>query len=240
MSNASDIRLEKILSERGVAARRKAAEIIAAGRVTVDGAIVTEPGARADPMRARIAVDGSPLPPERPAVRLIALHKPRGYVCSRSPRQGRTVYELLGSAEQSLLPVGRLDKDSEGLLLMTNDGALMQRLTHPRHGQAKTYRVTVSGALDAAALQRLRGPMDIDGYRLRPVDVDYVKAAEKPGRHILRFRLREGRNRQIRKMCNAAGLHVHRLVRIEMAGVALTGLQAGKWREIQPAALQAT
>ena len=147
-NSAVAVRLQKYLSERGAASRREAAVLICAGHVSVNGRVVLEPGCRVTPGRDLIALDGRILSEVRPAFRTIMLNKPRGYVCSRSAKQGRSVLELAAAVSERLVPVGRLDKDSEGLLLLSNDGALTLRVTHPRYGHVKRYHVTVSGRVD--------------------------------------------------------------------------------------------
>lgn len=226
------IRLQKVLAERGVASRRHCALVIADGRVAVNGQVVTEPGTRVDPSSDTITLDGGPLPRVKPESRTILLNKPRGYICSTSSREGRTVYDLVPNTAERLVPVGRLDKNSEGLLLLSNDGDLVNRLTHPRFGQEKTYRVTVSGSPTEATLARLRSRMVIDDYRIQPAVVNCLRPAEKAERAILAFTLTEGRNRQIRKMCATAGLRIHRLVRVSIAGLTLAGLDTGQWRDL--------
>jgi 23S rRNA pseudouridine2605 synthase len=226
------IRLQKALADRGVASRRGAADLIRRGRVTVDGIVTREPGLRVDPGRQTVAVDGITLSQAPEPHRTILLHKPRGLICSRSDVDGRTVYGLLPDELHSLVPAGRLDRNSEGLLVMSNDGDLVARLTHPRFGHGKTYRVTVSGTVDAATLARLQEPFMVDGHRTRPARVVVLKPAEAAGRLILEFTLREGRKRQVREMCAGVGLRVHRLVRTGEAGLTLRGLAPGEWREL--------
>lgn len=227
------IRLQKYLAERGVASRRASGEYIRAGRVTINGEVAREPGYRVCPDTDAIALDGTPLPHSANAPRTIVMYKPRGYICSRSSKQGKTVYELLPESARELVPVGRLDKDSEGLLLLSNDGELIQKLTHPRHGHAKTYEVTVSGEVTPDVMKTLRSPLQIDGYRTRPAEVRLPRKAEKPGRTVLEFTLHEGRNRQIRQLCSRAKLRVHRLIRVRMGGLGLDTLAGARWRELE-------
>jgi pseudouridine synthase len=230
-------RLQKLLAERGVASRRAAADLIRAGKVRVDGEPVREPGLRVDPDRSVVTIEGRPLPGVERR-RTILLHKPRGYVCSRVGQSSRSIYELLAGVPERVVPAGRLDKDSEGLLVLSNDGDLVNRLTHPRHGQVKVYRATVSGSLDGRVLDRLNGRLVIDGYRIQPAAVTRVRLGQKAGRAILEFRLAEGRNRQVRKMCAAVGLRVHRLVRTASGPLSLRGLSPGEWRDVTPAELK--
>jgi 23S rRNA pseudouridine2605 synthase len=227
------MRLQKFLAERGVASRRHAAAMIRAGRVQVDGGLKVEPGLHIQPGIHQVCVDGHPVGARQPR-RTLMLYKPRGYICSRSDKDGRTVYDLLHGVKERVVPVGRLDRDSEGLLLMSSDGELVDRLTHPRFDQHKTYIVTVSGALTAQALQTLRSRLPIDGYRIQPVEVRVVEGGAKAGRAVLQFVLREGRKRQIRRMCEAVGLQVHRLVRTAIRNLTVAGLKPGQWRDLQP------
>jgi len=226
-------RLQNVLSHAGVASRRHAAEIIAEGRVTVDGLVIREAGARVD-ASAKIAVDGRPLT-RAEARRTVMLYKPIGVLSSMSdPFGGRTVADLLhGQVAERLVPVGRLDKDSEGLLLMSNDGDLVLRLTHPRYEHEKTYVVRVAGRWSEDRLRILRGPVKMpDGYETRPVPVRVLKTAEN-NVTTLEFRLREGRKRQIRYMCSAAHLVVLSLKRVAVGGVKLDpALMPGQWRDL--------
>jgi len=231
-------RLQNILSHAGVASRRHAAEIIAAGRVTVDGLVVREAGARVEPT-AKIAVDGRPLAqPE--AKRTIMLYKPVGVLSSMSdPFGGETVADLLrGKVSERLVPVGRLDKDSEGLLLMSNDGDLVLKLTHPRYEHEKTYVVKAAGRWSDDKLRVLRGSVRMpDGYETRPVPVRILQPTEN-NVTTLEFKLREGRKRQIRYMCSAAHLVVVSLKRVAVGGVKLDpALAPGEWRDLTPAEL---
>ncbi len=227
-------RLQNVLAHAGIASRRKAAEIIAAGRVTVDGLVVREAGARVDPTVARIKVDGKPLAgAERK--RTIMLYKPAGVLSTVSdPFGGETVAALIrGKIPERLVPVGRLDKDSEGLLLMSNDGDLTLRLTHPRFEHEKTYIVRAAGHWSEDKLRTLRSEIEMpDGYRIRPVPVEVLRVGEN-NVHLLRFRLREGRKRQIRYMCSAAHLVVVSLKRVAIGDLQLPEtLQPGEWRDL--------
>lgn len=226
------IRLQKLLSERGVASRRAAAQMIEAGRVRVNGDVVTEPGYRVAVGSDAVSADGATLPAGKEEARTIMLYKPRGYICSASARQGRTVYDLVRDVPERIVPVGRLDKNSEGLLLMSNDGDLIHELTHPRFDHAKTYEVTVSGTVARGTLRQLRSDMLIDGYRIRRTRVRRLRSAEDGKRTVLEFVLKEGRNRQVRRMCAAAGLRVHRLVRCRVGGLSVSGLQPGAWKNV--------
>ncbi len=230
-------RLQNILAHAGVASRRKAAEIVAGGRVTVDGVVVKEPGARCDPAAVEIKVDGVKvvLPAK---TRTIVLYKPAGVLSTMSdPFGGRTVADLV-DVPQRLVPVGRLDKDSEGLLLMSDDGDLVNRLTHPRYEHKKTYLVNVAGRWSEEKLALLRSPITLDdGYTIRPVPVRVVRERENNTR-LLEFILSEGRKRQIRKMCSAAHLVVLSLKRTAIGAFPLPrDLEPGMWRDLTPAEL---
>ena len=217
-------RLQKLLSARGVASRRRAEDYLAAGRVTVNG-VPARVGDRADPDRDDIRVDGKPLPPLEARTYLM-LNTPRGYVCTRSDEKGRrTVMSLVAGCGAAVWPVGRLDLDSEGLLLLTDDGDLTQMLLHPSHEVEKEYHVWVEGDVERA-LPVLRGPMALDGTPLQPARVETV------GEGVLSVTIHEGRNRQLRRMCAAAGLSVRRLRRVREGALTLGGLPAGKWRRL--------
>lgn len=226
-------RLQNILSHAGVASRRHAAELIAAGRVTVDGLVVREAGARFDPATAIIALDGERIAaPERK--RTIMLYKPVGVLSTLSdPFGGATVADLVKGVPERVVPVGRLDKDSEGLLLMSNDGDLTLRLTHPRYEHEKTYVVEAAGHWGEDKLAILRGSVRMpDGYETRPVPVKVLKGPER-NVTTLEFRLREGRKRQIRYMCSAAHLVVLSLKRVAVGGLNLpSDLKPGEWRDV--------
>jgi 23S rRNA pseudouridine2605 synthase len=227
-------RLQNVLSHAGVASRRRAAEMIEAGRVTVDGIVVSRPCERVDPAAARICVDGAPLAAGE-AKRTIMLYKPAGVLSSTSdPFGGRTVADLVrGQVAERLVPVGRLDRDSEGLLLMSNDGDLTLRLTHPRFEHEKTYVVKVAGRWSEEKLRILRGPVKMpDGYVTRPAPVTVLRR-QADNTALLEFRLREGRKRQIRYMCSAAHLVVLSLVRVAIGGLRLPpDLRPGEWRDL--------
>ena len=230
-------RLQNILSHRGVASRRGAAAMIEEGRVTVDGAVVREPGARFDPASAEIAVDGTPLGAAAEKTRTIMMYKPAGVLSTVSdPFGGKTVLDLVrGQVRERLVPVGRLDKDSEGLLLLSNDGDLTYRLTHPRFEHEKTYVVRAAGRWSEEKLATLRSAVEMpDGYRIRPVPVEVVRIG-RDNVHVLCFKLREGRKRQIRYMCSAAHLVVLSLKRVAIGALRLPeDLQPGSWRDLAP------
>lgn len=231
-------RIQNILSHAGVASRRHAAAMIAAGRVAVDGRVVTEPYLRFDPATVKVEVDGRPITASRERVRTIMLYKPAGVLSTLSdPFGGETVADLLrGQVSERLVPVGRLDKESEGLLLMSNDGDLTLALTHPRFAHEKTYIVRVAGRWSAEKLRILRGPVTMpDGYVTRPVPVEVVRPAGRDNVAVLAFRLREGRKRQIRYMCSAAHLVVLSLKRVAVGALRLPeDLKPGAWRDLTP------
>ena len=240
------IRLQKILSTAGVASRRAAEALITGGRVTVNGVTVTKLGSQADPGRDDIRVDGRRVKAAATR-RYLLLNKPRGYVCTRSDPEGRpTIMDLLGpiAAREYLYPVGRLDYDSEGLLLVTNDGDLAARLTHPRHGVEREYEARVRGVPDAATLARLAGGVMLDGRRTAPADVSLARA--RPSRDaaardqaVLRVVVREGRNRQVRRMCELVGHPVVRLRRVRIGPLADRTLKVGEVRELAAAEVAA-
>ena len=227
-------RLQNILSHAGVASRRHAAELIESGHVTVDGIIVNEPGARFDPAAVKIAVDGRGISAAEKK-RTIMLYKPVGILSSMSdPFGGKTVADIVDCGER-LVPVGRLDKDSEGMLLMSNDGDLTLKLTHPRYEHEKTYIVRAAGKWSEEKLRTLRGRIKMpDGYEIRPCPVRVLEDDNwEPNVTMLEFRLREGRKRQIRYMCSAAHLVVLSLKRVAVGSLRLDPmLRPGEWRDL--------
>ena len=230
-------RLQNILAHAGVASRRGAATLIESGVVTVDGLVVKEPGARFD-AGVEIKVNGKRIAAEE-THRTIVLYKPVGVLSTMSdPFGGRTVAELVRTPER-LVPIGRLDKDSEGLLLMSNDGTLVNELTHPRFNHTKTYLVKVAGRWSEEKLRTLRSPLTLDdGYTIRPVPVELVEDYGN-GMRLLKFVLSEGRKRQIRKMCSAAHLVVLTLKRVRVGNFELPrGLQPGEWRDLTDSELK--
>ncbi len=221
-------RLQKILSARGLASRRKAEEWIAAGRVQVNGQTAAL-GDSADPELDEILLDGKPLPEQQGYV-YIMLNKPRGFVTTLSDEKGReNVSQLVADCGARVYPVGRLDMDSEGLLLLTNDGAFANRLMHPKHEVNKTYQVTVRGYHEAA-LALLRRPVELDGYRIREPQVKLLRSDGDRAKILVT--IHEGRNRQVRRMCDAAGMKVVRLRRVSEGKLQLGNLPLGKWRHL--------
>lgn len=229
-------RLQKLLAAAGYGSRRSAETLIVAGRVTVDGRPATL-GQSADPTSQRIAVDGRPLPPPAAAA-VWMLHKPRGYLVSaKDPHGRRTIYDLLPrDAPRGLRYVGRLDWESEGLLLLTTDGELAHRLTHPRYEVWKTYVAEIEGAASEDGLERLRRGIELDDGPAAPARVERVDNARIPrGCSLLRIAVREGKNREVRRMLAAIGHEVTRLIRIELGGVRLGDLPIGASRPLTAA-----
>lgn len=223
------IRLQKFLADSGVASRRKSEELIENRKVKVNGRIASI-GDKVDPIRDKVTVSGKNVVAVKRKV-YIMLHKPRGFVTTASDELGRKcVTDLVKDVGVRVFPVGRLDKDSEGLLFMTNDGEFANNLTHPSKHVNKTYRTTVKGQVDDEQLLHLSEGVEIDGRKTLPCDC--FVAERKPDRTVLIFIIHEGRNRQIRKMCESVGLEVIRLKRTEIAGVKLGMLPQGKWRDI--------
>lgn len=219
-------RLQKILSAHAVASRRKAEELIAAGQVTVNG-IPAHLGDTADPETDEILVSGKPLPGREKSV-YILLNKPRGYVTTLSDERGRPdVTQLVQDCGVRVYPVGRLDMDSEGLLLLTNDGDFANALMHPKHEVEKTYETWVTGYTPGGEV-RLARPIALDGYTIRAPKVRLLKAEGDRARFLVT--IHEGRNRQVRRMCEAAGMHCIRLRRIQEGALGLGNLPLGKWR----------
>ena len=229
-------RLQKIIAARGVCSRRKAEELILAGRVTCNGR-VAQLGDRADPELDRIEVDGNVLPSQSEYV-YIMLNKPRGYVTTLSDEKGRkNAAQLVADCGKRVYPVGRLDMDSEGLLLFTNDGDFANRMMHPKHEVNKIYEVVVRGYTEAA-LERLKKPVVLDGYQIRQPEVELIHKSATSDRAELQVTIHEGRNRQGRRMCDMAGMNVLRLTRIAEGPVKLGKLSTGKWRYLTAAEVE--
>ncbi len=223
------VRLQKHLADCGIASRRKAEELIELGKVKVNGHIAII-GQKVDPKRDKITVRGKNVVANTTKM-YIMLHKPRGFVTTASDEKGRKcVTDLVKDAPVRLFPVGRLDMNSEGLLIMTNDGEFANRLTHPSYHVNKTYRVTVKGEVDDEKIIKLREGILLDGVKTLPCDC--FVAERKADRTVLIFIIQEGRNRQIRRMCEEVKLEVLRLKRTEIAGVKLGMLPRGSWRPL--------
>ena len=226
-------RLQKILASRGVCSRRKAEELLGAGRVSVNG-VVAALGESADPEIDEILLDGKPLPSKSEYV-YIMLNKPRGFVTTLSDEKGRkNAAQLVADCGVRVYPVGRLDMDSEGLLLFTNDGDFANSLMHPKHEVNKTYRVVVDG-FTAENLEKLKQPVTLDGYTIRKPGVKLSRPPRADGRAEILVTIHEGRNRQVRRMCAMAGMTVLRLIRVAEGSLILGDLPKGKWRHLTEA-----
>lgn len=226
---AKDVRLQKMLADCGVASRRKAEEMISEGLVKVNG-VVAQIGDKVDIKNDKVTVRGRHIVTSVHNV-YVMLHKPRGFITTMSDEMDRKcVAELVSDIPERIYPVGRLDRDSEGLLLMTNDGAFANAMTHPSMHVPKTYRVTVRPSVNEDQLTQMAVGMVIEGRKTAPADVHVI--SQEPGRVVLEIVLYEGRNRQIRNMCEQLGLEVARLKRIAVGPVKLGMLQPGKWRAL--------
>lgn len=223
------IRLQKFLSQNSVASRRKAEELIEQGRVKVNGHKASL-GDKVDPVHDKVQVCGKTVIAQKTKM-YVMLHKPRGFVTTLSDEQGRRcVADLVADAGVRLFPVGRLDRNSEGLLFMTNDGEFANILTHPSRHVSKVYRVTVKGKTNDEQLFKMSEGMELEEYTTQPCEISVIE--RRDDRTVLRFVLYEGKNREIRKLCEAVGLEVLRLKRMEMAGIKLGMLPQGRWREL--------
>ena len=231
MANNNEVRLQKFMAEQGVASRRKSEDLIRAGKVKVNGH-VAEIGMKINPRKDLVTVGKQKLTNVKNRKMVyVMLNKPRGYVTTVSDELGRkTVMDLLPDFGCRIYPVGRLDKDSEGLLLLTNDGSFTNCMTHPSHEYAKVYRVTVRPSVNDDVLYNLRNGIEIDGRMTAPCEVTVL--TEQENRVVLEFILHEGRNRQIRKMCESQGLEVARLKRISIGPIKLGMLKQGDYREL--------
>jgi pseudouridine synthase len=229
-------RLHKLLAERGLASRRAAEGLISAGRVAVNGNIVRELGCKVNAATDSVTIDGKPLPGP-PRLRYIALHKPAGYLCSVKDEHGKkSVLSLLPHLPERLYPVGRLDYDSSGLLLLTNDGALTNALLHPSRGINKTYLAEVAGPVSAADVDKLRHGLLLEDGPTAPARVTVLRRAQ--GASSLEITIHEGKKRQVRRMCEHIGHPVRRLVRLRLGPLGLGRLKAGEWRELSPREVQ--
>ena len=228
-------RLQKVLAARGVASRRAAEEMIRDGRVRVNGKVITEMGVRVNPERDQILVNGHAL--RQPRVRYVLLHKPSGYITTASDPRGRwTVLDLVRT-EERLYPVGRLDRDTEGLLLLTNDGAVANRVMHPRYGVTKEYHALVTPLPNAAAMSALGAGIVLTDERGRPERTAPAKVnllPVKDNEQWIRIVIHEGRKRQVRRMLEAVGCSVQRLVRVRLGPLSLRGIPKGYWRDLTP------
>lgn len=227
--NKNEVRLQKFMAECGVASRRKCEDLIAAGKVKVNGHVASI-GDKINPKKDIVAVHGKKIN-KVDKLYYIMLNKPRGYVTTVSDELGRkTVMELVRDIHARIYPVGRLDRDSEGLLLLTNDGSFANAMTHPKHEFSKVYRVTVREKVSDSTLYNLRSGIELDGRKTSPCEVTVL--TEEENRTVLEFIIHEGRNRQIRRMCESEGLEVARLKRTAIGSLKLGMLGVGKWREL--------
>ncbi len=234
------VKLQKYFSDCGIMSRRAAEEEIKKGKVRVNG-VTAELGLRIMPNEDTVEYNGRRILPLTSDKTYIMLNKPRGFVTTLSDEHGRhTVADLTQNVGVRVFPVGRLDMDSDGLLLLTNDGALTEKLTHPRHEIPKIYCVTVKGAPSEEALSTLRSPLTLDGYKIQPVKVEVLNqaASQNATDTILKMTLFEGRNRQIRKMCEQAGLKISRLSRVAIGNITLGSLAVGSWRHLTEAEVE--
>ena len=224
-------RLQKILAAAGVASRREAEKVITAGRVRVNGKLVTELGTKVDPKKARITVDGKPIKVESKVYYLF--NKPRGVVTTMSDPQGRrTVADFMQDSKERVFPVGRLDYNTEGLLLMTNDGELAQKLMHPSHEVNKTYVVKVPGIVPQEKLDLLRVGVKLEDGMTAPAFVNLIAYDHEKNYTLFNISIHEGRNRQVRRMCDFIGFPVRELKRTKMANLSINGLGKGRYREL--------
>jgi 23S rRNA pseudouridine2605 synthase len=223
------VRLQKFMAEAGVASRRASEEFIREGRVQVNGAVVAVLGTKIDPLHDEVRLDGMRLKPRRKLY--IAVHKPRGYLCSRSdPQRRQIIAELLPKEWTNLYTVGRLDRDSEGLILMTNDGEFCLRVSHPRYGIRKVYRVTVRGRVASDLVPKLEKGVQVGGERLHADRARLLKTHQNGS--VLELELSEGKNREVRRLLEALGIEVELLQRIRIGSLRLGELPAGRWRTL--------
>lgn len=225
------MRLQKFLAACGVTSRRGAEAMVREGRVAVNRTTVTAMGIRVDPDHDEVRVDGRRVTARETRL-YVALHKPRGYISSRSDERERpTLFDLVPREWRKLYPVGRLDRDSEGLIFLTNDGEFCLRMSHPRYGVMKVYRVEVTGTLPGEAISQLTAGVVSEGERLRAESVRVLHSGREQSR--LEIHLREGKKREIRRMLGAVGVKVHRLKRVQIGPVRLGTLAAGEWRRLR-------
>ena len=230
------VRLQKFIADAGIMSRRAAEAEIERGSVSVNGHVAAI-GTKIDPRVDIVTYRGQRINAARREKVYIMMNTPRGYLCSTSDTHGRKcVTDLIEGVDSRIYPVGRLDLISEGLLLLTDDGELKNRLTHPKYSLPKVYRVKVGGSVSDEKLAILTSPMEIDGYEIKPVEV--TRGEENESGTVLKFTLHEGRNRQIRKMCEIAGLTVKRLSRVSVGSLKLGGLPVGKWRYLEPSEVE--
>ena len=231
-------RLQKFLARSGVASRREAEKLITAGEVKVNGRVITELGTKIDPLRDKVFINNKPIRPEKNIYLLF--NKPKGVMTTLSDPEGRrTIADYLGDIKQRVYPVGRLDYNTEGLLLLTNDGALAQQLMHPKHNVNKTYIATVIGIVMDDKVDKLRIGVDLEDGMTAPAVVDILEFQHEKNLTVLRITIHEGRNRQIRRMCDFIGHPVRKLTRVKLANLTLDGVGRGKYRELYDQEVQA-
>jgi 23S rRNA pseudouridine2605 synthase len=232
-----NIRLNKYLSQCGIASRRKADELIASGQVLVNGRVVTELGLVIDPARSVVKVGGKRASHAK-ANKYYAFHKPKGYLCSKGDPYGRpTIYDILPEDMKNLKYAGRLDADTEGLLILTDDGDLIERLTHPRNKIVRTYRAMVWGHVRESGIESLRHGVEYEGERYQPAAAAVLKKETRPDRTLLQISITEGRKREVKMMCRGIGHPVESLKRISFGPVNLSGLAPGRVRPLTAAEL---
>ena len=229
-------RLQKVMSEFGVASRRKCEDMIAAGRVKVNGCLIAEPGSKVDKEQDVIEVDGKIIKSSESKV-YILLNKPVGYITSAKDQFGRpTVLDLLRGISLRVFPIGRLDYDTEGLILLTNDGDLTYRITHPKHNIDKTYRALIRGEADQIDIDTFKNGLAIEDYITSSARMEIIRYEK--GNSIVDITIHEGKNRQVRKMCSAIGHDVIKLKRIQIGKLGLGDLKTGEWRYLSDAELE--
>jgi len=228
-------RLQKVMAHAGVASRRKSEEIIAEGRVKVNGVVVTEMGTKVDPAQDTIEVDGEEI--EKETKTYLKLHKPRGYVTTVNDPQGRqTVMDLIHGIDKRIYPVGRLDLDSSGLLLLTNDGDLTHKITHPSHELDKEYMVVVNGELSQEEINRFKNGIQLEEGKTSPAKIEMVN--QDPKNTTYQVIIHEGMNRQIRRMFDQLGYEVVSLIRVRIGNISLGSLKPGEYRKLSSKELQ--
>ena len=231
-----EVRLQKYLADAGVASRRKAEELIAQGKVKVNGKVVTEMGCKIDPKKDEVTYLDKKIDTKETKMVYIMLNKPVGYVTTAKEQFGRpAVVDLVRGVNERIFPVGRLDYDTSGLLLLTNDGDLTYKLTHPKHDVDKTYIAKLYGIPDEGALQKFRRGVTIDGVKTKPAKIQIIEK-DKDGRFCTaEIIIHEGRNRQVRRMLDSVGANVMSLKRISVGSLTLGNLPEGKWRRLSDA-----
>jgi 23S rRNA pseudouridine2605 synthase len=236
MDTNETVRLQKFMAQEGIGSRRSCEELIAQGKITVNGKTASL-GMKINPMTDKILLNGEPVRPAEGEFVYIMLNKPRGYITTTKDEKGRnTVTQLVGNIGQRIYPVGRLDYNSEGLLLLTNDGAFTYYMTHPKNKMEKGYEVVVSGKVSQQKLDRLRRPFELDEYTTTPAKVIILE--ESDNKTKLHITIYEGRNRQIRRMCEMTGLLIRRLKRTSVGNLLLGEIPPGSWRYLKKEELQ--